>query len=79
MANMSYCCFRNTRNDMEDCLDALRDEKTLSVEEVQAGKNMFQDILEFCQEQGVVDAFDDERLSVFFAERQEKKEDEEDC
>lgn len=30
MANMSYCRFQNTRQDMEDCLDALRNEKRLS-------------------------------------------------
>lgn len=32
MANMSYCRFRNTRDDMNDCLDALREGKTLSVD-----------------------------------------------
>ena len=48
MANMSYCRFTNTRSDMEDCLEALRDEKPLSDFEVRAGKAMFKDILEVC-------------------------------
>jgi len=55
MANMSYCRFTNTRQDMDDCLEALRNEKRLSDFEVRAGRNMFRDILEFCQEQGIID------------------------
>ena len=49
MSNMSYCRFTNTRSDMEDCLEALRDETPLSDFEVRAGKAMFKDILEVCQ------------------------------
>jgi len=29
MANMSYCRFENTRNDMMDCISSLRDEGSL--------------------------------------------------
>jgi len=78
VANMSYCYFRNTRRDMNDCLDALRDEKSLSAVEVHAGRNMFLEILEFCQEQGIVDAFDDEMVRDLFAERQDHEEAEDD-
>lgn len=38
MANMSYCRFQNTRSDMEDCMDALREEKHLSGDEAKAGR-----------------------------------------
>ena len=33
MANMSYCRFHNTRLDLEDCIDALRNEERLSSDE----------------------------------------------
>ncbi len=77
MANMIDCRFTNTRYDMEDCLDALREEKRLSDFEMRAGRNMFRDILEFCQEQGIIDAFDDEMLENLFVELREEEDDEE--
>jgi hypothetical protein len=36
MANMSYCRFRNTLGDFEDCLDALDSGKAMSDEEQRA-------------------------------------------
>lgn len=30
MSNMSYCRFTNTRSDLNDCLDAIREDKRLS-------------------------------------------------
>ena len=36
MANMSYCRFRNTEIDLEDCLDALNMQEELSREEFEA-------------------------------------------
>ena len=78
MANMSYCRFTNTRQDMDECLEALRDEKRLSDFEVRAGRNMFRDVLEFCQEQGIIDAFDDEMLEHLFVELQENEDEEDD-
>lgn len=42
MSNMSYCRFRNTLNDLEDCVYALEDIdlKDLSDEELWAAKRM---------------------------------------
>ena len=77
MANMSYCRFTKTRQDMEDCLEALRDEKHLSDFEVRAGRNMFSDILEFCQEQGIIDAFNEDVLENLFAGLQEQENEDE--
>lgn len=69
MANMSYCRFRNTKVDMEDCLDALRNYEELNADEYKACKRMFRNIVEFLVDEGVID--DDsteleERLNDFF-------------
>ena len=66
MANMSYCRFQNTRNDMEDCLDALREEKPLSRDEANAGRWMIDDILDYCRDNGIIDSYDGETLEAVF-------------
>ena len=68
MANMSYCRFHNTRLDLEDCIDALRNEERLSSDEARAGRNLFGDFLSFCveQEQGIIDSFDSEEVETLF-------------
>lgn len=53
MANMSYCRFYNTELDMSDCIEALRCEETLSREELAACKCMFQEIVQYLDEEGV--------------------------
>lgn len=58
MANMSYCRFRNTKLDMENCLEAIREEKNLSAEEARAGRRMFEDILDLCRDYGIIDTYD---------------------
>ena len=77
MANMSYCRFTNTRSDMEDCLEALRDETPLSDFEVRAGKAMFKDILEVCRAYGIIDAFDDDEIDRLFDNLLEKEDEDE--
>ena len=66
MPNMSYCRFRNTRSDIEDCLDTLREEKHLSTDEAQAGCRMFDDILDFCQDMGIIGSYDAVALEALF-------------
>ena len=66
MANMSYCRFQNTRLDMEDCLDALREEKPLSRDEANAGRWMIDDILGYCRDNGIIDSYDGEMLKAVF-------------
>lgn len=66
MANMSYCRFQNARRDVENCLDALRDEKRLSTDEAKAGYRMFDDILDFCRDMGIIDSYDAETLEDLF-------------
>ena len=66
MANMSYCRFHNTRLDLEDCIDALRNEERLSSDEDRAGLNLFGDFLSSCVEQGIIDSFDSEEVETLF-------------
>ena len=68
MANMSYCRFRNTANDLDDCLEALLNEEALSEEEIKACSRMFQEFISFCCNEGIIEDEDgklDERLEDF--------------
>lgn len=77
MANMSYCRFQNTRLDMEDCLDALREEKPLSRDEANAGRWMIGDILAYCRDNGIIDSYDGQMLEAVF-ERLVKEDEDDD-
>lgn len=69
MANMSYCRFRNTKIDLEDCIDALRNKEDLSEDEYKACRKMFANIMDFLYEEGIIDDEYDEvndRLYDFF-------------
>lgn len=78
MANMRYCQFQSTRWDMEECLDALREEKHLSTDEAKAGRWMFDDILDFCRDMGIIDSYDAEALEDLFDGLTESEEDDDD-
>lgn len=73
MSNMSYCRFTNTRNDLEDCLEAIRADKRLSDTEAKAGRWMFDDFLSFCREYGIIDSYDQETLRSLFDGMTEKE------
>ncbi len=77
MPNMSYCRFQNTRYDMEDCLIALRDEKHLSRDEAKAGRWMFDDILSYCRDVGIIDDYDSDMLEAIFDGLAKKDDDDE--
>ena len=62
MANMSYCRFRNTEIDLEDCLDALNMQEELSREEFEACKGMFNRFINFCYDEGIIE--DDGELTA---------------
>lgn len=70
--NMSYCRFYNTRDDLEECLDAIREEKRISEEEARAGRWMFDDFLDFCRENGIIDSYDTEAVRDLFDSLKEK-------
>lgn len=62
MANMSYCRFHNTRLDMDDCIEALKraewDDEKISKEEVRYCKMMFDTIIGYLDDEGLIDEFD---------------------
>lgn len=66
MANMSYCRFNNTKMDLDDCLEALREGETLSKDEFRKCKQMFKNFIEFLEDEGIVE--DDEELQERLAE-----------
>lgn len=77
MSNMSYCRFTNTRSDLNDCLDAIREDTRLSDVEAKAGRWMFDDFLSFCREYGIIDSYDEETLRVLFDGMEKKESDNE--
>lgn len=78
MANMSYCRFHNTRLDMEDCLDVLcSGDEPLSEDEAKAARQMFEDVLDFCRENGIIDSYDSEGLQDMLNSMTEKESDDE--
>lgn len=42
MGNMSYCRFRNTLGDLEDCQDNMEEVESLSEDEAQARKRLIE-------------------------------------
>lgn len=75
MPNMSYCRFRNTRDDLNDCLDALREEKFMSADEANAGRWMFDEFLDYCRENGIISDYDGEMVEAIFHGLTEKEDD----
>ena len=57
--NMSYCRFRNTLEDLKDCLEALNSGEIELVEELRAAR----DLLEICQE---ICEFDEDALDEMY-------------
>ena len=63
--NMSYCRFRNTSDDVEDCMEALNnivegDEEKLESDEYRACKNMLEDIIDFLYENDIIEEDENE-------------------
>ena len=60
MANMNYCRFWNTSHDMKDCIEALYDGATLEGDELRACRNMFNEVLEFFEDNDIAEVNWDE-------------------
>lgn len=62
MANMSYCRFNNTKIDIEDCIEALREaewgDNKISEDEIGYCRMMFDNIIDYLDEEGLLDNFD---------------------
>lgn len=65
MANMSYCRFHNTVNDLEDCRDALASGDISSKTE----KNSAKVLIALCRE--IADNYDDDYVDVIRIEEEE--------
>lgn len=68
MSNMSYCRFRNTRDDIDDCIEALDCMDISSDEEKYAATDMLKNVLEFCEDKGIIDNYDRNRLIDYINE-----------
>ncbi len=66
--NMSYCRFRNTSGDLNDCLDSIRQGKQLSSDEAGFGRSMFRTFLAFCRDYDIIDSYDGEAVDAIFQE-----------
>lgn len=66
MANMSYCRFNNTLNDLEDCKEALENREIESESEKRKAKAL----IELCQE--IVDNFDTGYVDSIKTEEEEE-------
>ena len=73
MANMGYCRFRNTRDDLNDCLDVFREDKLLSADEAMAGRRMFEEFLDFCRENCIIPSYDKDEIKSLFDDQTEKE------
>lgn len=77
MSNMSYCRFTNTSGDLSECLDVIRQERSLSDFEAGAGKSMFKAFLRFCRDYDIIDGYDAEMVDALFNGLQKKVGDDE--
>ena len=70
MANMSYCRFTNTSDDLTDCIIAIQDANEggypISEEERIAGKRMFRKFLNCCIGAGIIDEYDNTAIDSLF-------------
>ena len=58
MANMSYCRFHNTRLDMRDCIEVLESGEELSRAEAEKCVLMFEEIIRYLDDEGIMGAED---------------------
>lgn len=72
MANMSYCRFQNTYQDVCDCIEALYDGEILSKEEATAGRRMIKAVLEYCKGVGIIDMWDKLQVDTVFEDLTEE-------
>ena len=66
MPNPSYSRFTNTRTALNDCLASIREDVHLSNAETSAGKEMFKVFLSLCQDYGIIEGFDCDKVDSVF-------------
>lgn len=57
MGNMSYCRFENTRQDLNDCLNALHERNISSKREKDEAYKLLITVLDFCMENDIIDSY----------------------
>ena len=72
MANMSYCRFENTNQDIKDCINALEERNISSQSEKRAAMKMLQNVLNYCLEESIINHYDFDRLKEVIAECKEQ-------
>jgi len=75
MSNMSYCKFENTDNDLQECLDALRERNISSNSEKRAANRILQTVLLFLEDEGIIENYNAGKIKKIIEEC-EKQEDE---
>lgn len=73
MANMHYCRFRNTKIDLDVCIEAMADREQISEEECAAARAMIESMLGFLEAEGIVDGYDEEELEKLLADIAEEE------
>lgn len=68
MSNMAHCRFHNTKIDIQDCLDAVHNQDIPSNSELNSAKSMFENVLTFLQDNGVIDEFNEDALNEMLDE-----------
>ena len=64
MINISYCRFYNTKLAVDECLNEIYEgEHGLSVEEANSAIKMFNDILEHCLDNGIIENYNNIKIS----------------
>jgi len=79
MGNMSYCKFRNTLNDLRECINAIEEREQLSEDEHQACSKMITEMTNFLENAGLAESTDDfdETYNTILREMKESDEDDE--
>lgn len=74
MANMDYCKFNNTLDDMRQCLMAFEEGRKTSDYECQKAEMLFEEILGTMMDLGIIDEYDGDLLNEFCQEMNEEGE-----
>ena len=74
MANMSYCRFENTKMDLADCIEALEERNIKSSTERRSARKLLIDILDFCENEGIIEGCDTDVIEKILQECERNKE-----
>lgn len=68
MANMGYCRFSNTKQDVDDCIEALENRDIKSSEERHKAKQMLITVLEFCRLECIIEDYEEDIIDEIINE-----------